>query len=163
MVVNLNHSRLQLMGKRGLLIGYFVKYWLPVIIWMGVIFGMSTDLFSSEHTSRIIVPLLNFLHPGLAPEQIDLIHGLLRKTGHVTEYFLLGILFFRAFRSDDSRAWHPRWAVYSLIGVVLYAVSDELHQTFIVSRTGSLVDVGFDSAGGILSQVALILKGKIMR
>jgi VanZ family protein len=130
---------------------------------MGVIFWMSTGMFSSEHTSQIIVPLLNFLFPRLAPHQVDMIHGLLRKAGHVIEYFLLGILFFRAFRSNSLQKWRLRWTICSIIGVVFYAASDELHQTFVVSRTASLVDVGIDSAGGILSQIAIILRWKIMR
>ena len=118
---------------------------------MGVIFWMSTGMFSSEHTSQIIVPLLNFLFPGLTPDQIDMIHGLIRKAGHVTEYFLLGILFFHAFRGNSLQKWHIRWTIYSIIGVVFYAASDEFHQTFVSSRTASLVDFGIDSAGGILS------------
>jgi VanZ family protein len=130
---------------------------------MGVIFWMSTGMFSTEHTSRFIVPFLNFLFPGMAPQQVDMIHGLFRKTGHISEYFLLGLLFFHAFRSNSLQKWRPRWTVYSIIGVVLYAVSDEFHQVFISSRTASLIDVGIDSAGGILSQLAIILRWKIRR
>jgi VanZ family protein len=124
---------------------------------------MSTGMFSSEHTSQIIVPVLNFLYPGRAPHQVDMIHGLLRKAGHVTEYFLLGILFFHAFRNNSLQKWRLRWTIYSIIGVVFYAVSDEFHQIFVFSRTASLIDVGIDSAGGILSQIAIILRWKIMR
>jgi VanZ family protein len=130
---------------------------------MGFIFWMSTGMLSSEHTSRFIIPFLNFFFPGLAPDQIEIIHGLFRKAGHVTEYFIMGILFFRAFRSDSSQKWHLRWAIYAIIGVVFYAASDEFHQTFVSSRTASLVDVGIDSAGGILSQIAIILRWGIMR
>ena len=130
---------------------------------MGVIFWMSTGMFSSEHTSQIIVPVLNFLYPGLAPHQVDMIHGLLRKAGHVTEYFLLGILFFHAFRNNSLQKWRLRWTIYSIIGVVFYAVCDEFHQIFVFSRTASLIDVGIDSAGGILSQIVIILKWKISR
>jgi VanZ family protein len=130
---------------------------------MGVIFWMSTGMFSSEHTSRFIVPFLNFFFPGLAPPQVDTIHGLFRKTGHVSEYFLLGLLFFHAFRSNSLQKWRLRWTIYSIIGVVFYAVSDELHQVFVSSRTASLIDVGIDSAGGVLSQLAIILGWKIRR
>jgi len=129
---------------------------------MGVIFWMSTGTFSSEQTSRFIVPALNFLFPGLTPYQLDMIHGLIRKTGHVTEYFLLGILFFHAFRGNSSQRWQSKWTIYALIGVAFYAVSDELHQSFVSSRTASIVDVGIDSAGGILSQIAIIFRWKIM-
>ena len=130
---------------------------------MGVIFWMSTGMFSSEHTSQVIVSVLNFLFPGLAPHQVEMLHGLLRKAAHITEYFLLGILFFHAFRGNSLQAWRLRWTIYAIIGVVLYAASDEFHQTFIYSRNASLLDVGIDSAGGILSQMAIILKWIMVR
>jgi VanZ family protein len=139
------------------------KYWLPAIIWMSIIFYMSTGMFSSENTSRIIVPILNFLFPWLPSHQINLIHGLIRKAGHVTEYFVLGLLLFNAFRGDSIEKWCLRWAIYTILGVVLYAVSDEYHQSFIISRTASFVDIGIDSMGGLLSQAAIIVRWKTTR
>ena len=136
----------------------FIKYWLPVTFWMGVIFLMSTGTFSSEHTSRFIVPVLHFLFPWLSQQDVDMIHGMTRKAVHITEYFILGLLLFRAFRGKSPQAWRLRWAIYAVIGVVLYAVSDEFHQSFVAMRTASLVDVGIDSTGGILSQIAVMLR-----
>jgi len=141
----------------------FLQYWLPVIIWMGVIFGMSTGMFSSDHTSRFIVPLLNFLFPQLSPHDVDLIHGLIRRAGHVTEYFILGVLLFRAFRSDSPYPWRPRWTLYAIIAVVAYAMSDEFHQSFVGTRTASLIDISIDSAGGVLSQVAVTFRHLLRR
>lgn len=141
----------------------FLQYWLPVIIWMGVIFGMSTGMFASDHTSRFIVPLLNFLFPRLSPEEIALIHGLIRRAGHVTEYFILGILLFRAFRSDSPYPWRPRWTLYAIITVVGYAMGDEFHQSFVATRTASIIDVSIDSAGGVLSQVAVMFRHLLRR
>ena len=141
----------------------FLQYWLPVIIWMGVIFGMSTGMFSSDHTSRFIVPLLNFLFPQLSPHDVDLIHGLIRRAGHVTEYFILGVLLFRAFRSDSPYPWRPRWTLYAIIAVVVYAMSDEFHQSFVGTRTASLIDISIDSAGGVLSQVAVTFRHLLRR
>jgi len=135
----------------------FIKYWLPVIFWMGVIFLMSTGTFSSEHTSRFIVPFLHFLFPWLSQQDVDMIHGMTRKAGHVTEYFILGLLLFRAFHGESPQAWRLRWAIYAVIGVVFYAVSDEFHQSFVAVRGASLVDVGIDSTGGILSQIVVML------
>ena len=142
---------------------YFINYWLPVIIWMGVIFGMSTGMFSADHTSRFIVPLLNFLFPQLSPHDVDLIHGLIRRAGHVTEYFILGVLLFRAFRSDSPNPWRPRWTLYAIIAVVVYAMSDEFHQSFVGTRSASLIDVSIDSAGGVLSQAAVMFRHLLRR
>jgi VanZ family protein len=83
---------------------------------------------------------------------------LTRKAGHVVEYFILGLLLFRALRSDSSQGWRPRWAIYAVIGVIIYAVSDEFHQLFVAARGASPVDVVIDSAGGILSQIAVMLR-----
>jgi VanZ family protein len=136
----------------------FLKYWLPVILWMGVIFWMSTGTFSSEHTSRFIVPLLNFLFPWLSPQNVDLIHELIRKAVHVAEYFILGLLLFRAFRSESSQEWRTQWTIYTVIGVMLYAVCDEFHQSFVATRGASLVDVAIDSAGGVFSQIVIMFR-----
>jgi VanZ family protein len=136
----------------------FIKFWFPVILWMGFIFWMSTGMFSSENTSHIIGPLLHYIYPSISPQAETLIHGLIRKTEHVTEYFILGLLFFRAFRGESLQTWCLRWAIYAIIGVALYALSDEFHQAFVATRTASIFDVSIDSAGGFLSQVAMFLR-----
>lgn len=127
---------------------------------MGFIFWMSSGDFSEENTSRFIVPLLHLLSPGLSADHTDLIHKILRKSAHVFEYFVLGILLFHDFRGSSSQPWRLRWSIHAVILVVLYAVSDEFHQSFIASRTASLADVGIDSAGGILSQIAIMCTRK---
>lgn len=128
------------------------KYWAPVLLWMSFIFWMSTGTFSAENTSLIIEPILRFLMPSLSPEKVDMIHGVIRKLGHVTEYFILGILLFRAFRGGSRELRIQRWAFSSFVVAVLYAASDEFHQSFISTRTASLFDVGMDTLGGILAQ-----------
>ncbi|SEM39273.1 VanZ like family protein [Syntrophus gentianae] len=142
--------------------GFSLKYWLPVLLWMGVIFGMSTGTFSADHTSRFIGPLLHFLFPGLPEQDIELFHGMIRKAGHVSEYFILGLLFFHGVRGNSSQRWRLRWALTAILAVVLFALSDEYHQSWVASRTASLVDVSIDSVGGVLSQIAILLKDKML-
>ncbi len=134
-----------------------LTYWLPVILWMAVTFLMSTGMFSSEHTSLIIGPLIHFLFPSATPHQFVLIHGIVRKLAHVTEYFVLGMLLFRAFRSGSTKPDTWRWAVFSLVVIIFYAASDEFHQTFVADRTPSIVDVGIDIIGGFLAQCVSLL------
>lgn len=136
----------------------FLKNWGPVLLWMGFIFWMSTDSFSGENTSRIIKPLIQFLLPGAASATVDMIHTAIRKCGHVTEYFILGLLLFHAFRLNSrgkERVWH--WAILSLLAGMLYAAGDEFHQSFTVMRGASPIDVGIDTAGGMLAQVASVV------
>lgn len=124
---------------------------------MNFIFWMSTGTFSEKNTSLIIEPILRFLMPGISFQSINMIHGLIRKCGHFIEYFILGLLLFRAFRGGSIGLRRWRWAFSSLIVVVLYAASDEFHQSFISTRTASLADVGIDTIGGIFAQVVRVL------
>lgn len=134
------------------------KYWLPVFFWMFFIFWMSTGTFSAENTSLIIEPLLRLLMPSISPEKRALIHGIIRKLGHVTEYFILGILLYRAFRHGSNKFLVWRWTYYSILVVMLYAVSDEFHQAFVSARTASMFDVGIDTLGGVLAQGISVLR-----
>jgi VanZ family protein len=120
---------------------------------MGFIFWMSTGTFSAENTSSIIEPILRFLVPAISQQSLDMIHGLIRKCGHFTEYFILGLLLFRAFRSGSVETKTLRWAFFSIIIVIIYASSDEFHQSFVSTRTASVVDVGIDIAGGVIAQI----------
>lgn len=133
------------------------RYWVPVIMAMVYIYWMSTDAFALPRTSRIIEPIIRFFSPHISRSDMLMIHGVIRKLAHVTEYFILGILLFRAFRagSQERRWW--RWALSSLAVVALYAAGDEMHQYYVSTRTASLVDVGYDMLGGVLAQCVSIV------
>ena len=135
----------------------FVKYWLPVILFACFIFWMSTETFSSEHTFSVVRAIITFLVPRLSGEEVDLIHAIIRKLAHVVEYLILGFLLFRAFRSHSSAWWSWRWFFLASIVVLLWAASDEFHQSFVSTRTASVVDVGIDIVGGILGQFTSVL------
>ncbi len=134
----------------------FVKYSLPVIFWMGFIFWMSTETFSSQNTFSFVETALRFLLPKMSSRELDLIHTMIRKSGHVMEYFILGLLLFRAFRGGSIGSWNWRWSFFAVIFVVLWAAGDEFHQAFVSTRTASVVDVVIDTAGGVLGQFAII-------
>ncbi len=133
------------------------KYWLPVFIWMGFIFWMSTGTFSSGHTSSIIVPILKFIVREISDEKANFIHGLIRKSGHVAEYFILCGLVMRAFCAGAISTLTPKQILYSLLVVALYASSDEFHQSFVATRTASIIDVGIDTVGGVLAISIVVL------
>jgi VanZ family protein len=113
---------------------------------------MSTETFSTQNTFSLIETVLRFLVHEISSKEIGLIHAFIRKAGHVIEYFILGLLLFRAFRGGSIASWNWRWSFFAVIVVVLWAASDEFHQSFVPTRTASVVDVGIDTAGGILAQ-----------
>jgi len=128
----------------------FLKYWLPLLIWIGVIFVGSTDLMSAEHTSRFLVPILRWLKPDVAPETIRSVHTAVRKCAHVAEYAILALLLWRALRSGSAvRAKMSTLVAAVLLGCAVFAASDEFHQSFVKSRTPSLRDVLLDIAGAL--------------
>ena len=129
----------------------FLKYWLPVFIWLGVIFAGSTDIFSTEQTSRYLVPFLRWLDPQISISTIATIHFALRKLGHLTEYAILAAFLWRALRNVSSL--HAKMSTL-FVGVwvvcAIIAATDEFHQSFIASRTASLNDVLTDSLGAAI-------------
>ena len=66
-----------------------LKYWLPALAWMALIYAGSTDLLSSARTAPFIVTLLRWLKPDLSNGALALAVGVIRKGGHLTEYAIL--------------------------------------------------------------------------
>jgi len=94
-----------------------VSAWLPVVAWAALIFTLSS------------IPGL-----GTGLGTWDLV---LRKPAHTTEYAILGLLLLRA---------TGRMSV-AFVLATLYAVTDELHQSFVAGRHASPLDVAIDTAG----------------
>jgi VanZ family protein len=129
----------------------FLRYWLPVLVWCGVILALSGDLGSSKNTEKPLQVLL----PNLSPAHFGLIHGYLRRAlGHFGTYGFLYFLWFRAFRADlgyrGGRAF-----LWSLGLCLAMSLLNEGHKLLLVSRTPSVMNVGRDLAGS--SGAALIL------
>ena len=134
--------------------------WLPLVIWMALIFMGSTDSGSAGHTSGFIEPLLRWLLPGLSHEWIDNIHFLIRKCAHITEYSILGALALRAIAPAHSISFaEKRWRIAgtALAIAALYAASDEYHQSFVPTRGASVHDVLIDTCGACLGIGVVLL------
>jgi VanZ family protein len=134
-----------------------VRRYLPLLLWMSLIFFASTSELSASNTRLIFEPLLHWLFPHVSDERIAVAHFILRKCGHFSEYAILGFLAARAFVSSTHSALQRRWFLAALILVCIYALSDEYHQSFVPSRTASIYDSLIDIAGGL---TALVLAGR---
>lgn len=102
--------------------------WVYVSGWMTVIFALSS---------------IPDLHSGLLPLW-DLI---LRKIAHVAEFAVLGWLMFRAF--EVGGLTRIRAAVLAAVISAFFAGTDEWHQTYVIGRNGSPLDILVDSVGVI--------------
>lgn len=120
------------------------KDWVPAILWMAVLFILSTTYFSSANTSKIIEPILRWTFPGASLATISLMHNLIRKAAHFADYAILFWLLIRG-----PLANRPYTA---LACCVIYAFLDEGHQIFAVGRGPSLYDVALDSSGALFGR-----------
>jgi VanZ family protein len=138
----------------------FFLYWFPALVWMGVIFFLSTDMGSAAHTSRILEPLLRWLKPDISAAGLEQAHYLVRKGAHLSEYALLAILWWRVLAHVHAEGRvRPAWfcALIALLIATVYAATDEYHQTFVSSRGASFHDVMIDSCGALLGVILVLL------
>lgn len=129
----------------------------PLLVWMAFIFFASTAQLSASNTSRIIRPLLLWLFPDISEETLSFLHFLVRKLAHLTEYAILGWLAARAFTTSSRSFLRRRWFLSAALLVIIYALSDELHQRFVPARTGSIYDSLIDIVGGLTALTVFYL------
>ena len=129
----------------------FVRYWMPAIVWMAIIFLGSTDMLSAEHTSRFLAPFLRWIDPQISLAALNAIQLGVRKLGHLTEYAILAMLLWRALRAGIR--WQMKMSILFLVAALasaIFAASDEFHQSFVPSRTASPTDVMIDICGTLI-------------
>ena len=136
-----------------------ISRYLPLLLWLGFIFFASSNSFSAGNTSRIIGPLVLWLFPNTSPETLLVIHIVVRKVAHFTEYAVLGFVAARAFRGSPRAGLQRKWFLISLAVVVVYALLDEYHQSFVPSRTASIHDSFIDIAGGLTALIIVKSRG----
>jgi len=140
--------------------------WIPASVWMGMTFSASTSIGSAPRTSRYFEPFIRSLFPAISPENLNLLHLIFRKGGHLTGYAILGSLLWWALGAHFSRPEENRrrFTLAWLIAI-LYAASDEFHQSFVPGRGAAATDVMIDAAGAALAltAIALVLKYCIRR
>lgn len=137
------------------------------LLWMVIIFsfsaqpaaqsaGMSGGIMEKLNQGSNQIPVIGWILESGFTEHI------LRKGAHVAEYAVLGqllLLCVKAYLPEKS-GWQQA-ALACLLGV-LYALSDEYHQTFVAGRSGELKDVCIDSLG-VMSGVLLILGVNVVK
>ncbi len=116
----------------------FLSLWAPVAAWAALIFTLSA---------------IPHLHSGF---EMDF---LLRKIAHVVEYAVLSALLWRALEGGRPRGV---WTLFllSFFLSVLYAASDEWHQSFVPGRGASARDVLIDAAGALAAALFLLDRRK---
>jgi VanZ family protein len=110
-------------------------HWVAVFVWMVVIFIFSTDHFSDARTTAAL------LRPTIS--------WVIRKLAHWSEYFILAVLLMRALNARSAGLIPKRHMLWSVIWAMIYAVIDEWHQSFVLSRQARVADVIIDAIGAV--------------
>jgi VanZ family protein len=105
-----------------------IYYWGPVLIWMYLIYFMSSQ-------------------KSISTSEVKIIDFIIHKIAHLIEYSVLAVLFYRAVNKGFKKIGN--WKL-PLILTIIYALSDEVHQLYVATREGKLRDVFIDSFGGAL-------------
>ena len=102
------------------------------------------------------MPILRFFLPHASTETLDLLHHIIRKCAHFTEYFILSLLILRGIRAG-AKGMRLRWALIAILLVAGYASLDEFHQSFVPGRTAAVGDVLIDTSGGAVALIVASL------
>jgi VanZ family protein len=122
-----------------------------------------SDTSRARVAALVVPPLLVmgliFLLSGQPSDNVDRAWWdvALRKLAHVTEYAVLTFLWWRALRGLGIESALAGALVIS----VLYACTDELHQTFVDGRHGTPVDVGIDAIGMAIAAIVIYARRRI--
>lgn len=142
-----------------------IFYWLPVLIWAGIIFHSSSQPYEKQDlrpgigqyiNEEKVEPLLEPIKFNYAGHEVSLetkgaagmIEFFIRKGAHFGVYFILAFLLYRAFLAHAFIPRKSRWL--TIIFAVSYAISDEIHQGFTSNRTPLPHDVGIDTIGVLI-------------
>lgn len=123
-----------------------------VILWMILIFVLSAQPAVksnrvSKKVTEVIVKIVNKIIPGSDFKVLNA-NRFIRKNAHFFVYMILGILTSVAVRKFGVVGMRTMGLV--LLICVLYALSDEFHQTFVPGRGPQIKDVLIDGAGAVV-------------
>lgn len=75
-----------------------------------------------------------------------------KKGGHVLGYLLLGRTFLHGLGKRKKAAW------LSLGLCILYAITDEVHQSIVPGRESRVFDIGVDTLGSLVGLIPALIK-----
>jgi VanZ family protein len=141
---------------------FHLRTWLPVLACSMIFAIESTSYFGADRTSEPLRRVAEALFGYDACVQWDLIHHIIRKTGHFMGYGFFSLVCFRGFwmefQDTALRLRRQLWAHgLAILATFLVACADELHQCFLPNRTGLFSDVLLDTCGAAAMGLLLFL------
>ncbi len=147
-----------------------------ILGWMNMIFGFSaaTDVESQSLSDKITIKVVHIIKPdydSLSEKEQLIIFGRtsfgVRKLGHLCEYTMLGVLtslFLATFASiRESLRYRRRILLGAGLWVLVYAISDEIHQGFVHGRSPEVRDVLIDLVGGLIGALIVLVIVRLIK
>ncbi|GAW93133.1 VanZ family protein [Calderihabitans maritimus] len=119
---------------------FLLTYWVPVFLYMGVIFYFSSK--TGEEVSFVTIP--DYFSHGL-------------------EYMGLSYLLFRALHNTAPDLPTGKIAAWAVAISIFYGITDEIHQYFVPGRTSAISDLLADAVGAVSAQVLRLYLFKVKR
>jgi VanZ family protein len=145
-----------------------LRTWLPVLAFSMVFAVESTSYFGGDRTSEPLQRVVEAIFGYDVCVHWDLIHFLIRKTGHFMGYGMFSLICFRAFwielRGVASRI-SRRLGAHGLAILVTFLVAsaDEFHQSLLPNRYGGFSDVLLDCCGAAMMGLALFVAMQMVK
>ena len=133
------------------------------VAWAGLIFYLSSQGFGSNFTLALMHELVRILHFNLSAVSFEILHHLVRKLAHLTEYAIFAMLLYGSVADDNPFRWRPPRALACLLIPALYSLTDEFHQVFSSGRGPSLIDCGIDTIGASIGILLSYFIGRLHR
>ncbi|MDY6973158.1 MAG: VanZ family protein [Thermodesulfobacteriota bacterium] len=103
----------------------------------------------------LFVIYLSSIPAGSFPGSGSVTEQTLSNLAHIPEYGLLAFLWLKVFAGNENTDTFSVVNILILSGVMIFAVSDEIHQSFVPGRSASFIDIGLDGLGALLGLWAL--------
>jgi VanZ family protein len=142
---------------------FWVRTWLPVVIGILMIMVESTEWMGADYTSTPLRTLFQAIFGHVTDAQWEMVHHIVRKSGHFVGYGLIGLAWLRAWWMTLPKSHFLPDALLALLGTALVATADEYHQSFLPNRTASPWDVLLDCSGAIALQLMVYILMRMTR
>ncbi len=116
--------------------GQVFLYWLPAVLYAGMIFYMSSQSHPEEQLPSFVLKDVS------------------DKVLHAVEYAGLAVLCCRAFRWAAGPSVARQALVLAVVTASIYGITDEVHQFFVPFRESSWLDWLADTAGAAIGAVS---------
>lgn len=108
--------------------------WIPPIAWASLIFFLS---------GQSVLPKFD----------TSLVDFFFKKLAHISVYLVLYLLFWRAIKIARPQSNHRTQWLAPFLLCLIYALNDELHQSFVPGRSATMRDIGYDTLGTTIAML----------